>query len=56
VVFIEDQFDWHNTFVGGYFAGDFSFVRYTSVNNIHGMYWKYSKNMADPEELTCCYL
>ena len=24
---IEDQFDWHNTFVGGYFMGDISFVR-----------------------------
>jgi len=47
---VEDQFDWHNTFVGGYFMGDISFVRYTSVNNDHAVYWKYGKNMADPEE------
>ena len=44
---IEDQFDWHNTFIGGYFMGDVSFVRYTSVNNEHAMYWKFSKNFAD---------
>lgn len=43
---IEDQFDWHNTFVGGYFMGDISFVRYTSVNNEHALYWKFSKNFA----------
>jgi hypothetical protein len=35
--------------VGGYFFGDISFVRYTSVNNIHAMYWKIGKNMADPQ-------
>lgn len=45
---IEDQFDWHNTFVGGYFVGDISFVRYNSVNNGHAIYWKFSKNFADP--------
>ena len=50
---IEDQFDWHNTFVGGYFFGDISFVRYTSVNNIHAMYWKFGKNMADPQVSLC---
>ncbi len=50
VALVEDQFDWHNTFVGGYFMGDISFVRYTSVNNDHAVYWKYGKNMADPEE------
>ncbi len=51
VALVEDQFDWHNTFVGGYFMGDISFVRYTSVNNDHAVYWKYGKNMADPEEV-----
>ena len=44
---IEDQFDWHNEFVGGYFAGDISWVRYTSVNNDHPIYWKWSKNFVD---------
>jgi len=44
---IEDEFDWHNMFVGGYANGDISYVRYTSVNNAHGMYWKRSKNFAD---------
>jgi len=44
---IEDQFDWHNQFVGGYYMGDISWVRYTSVNNAHGLYWKWSKNFAD---------
>jgi len=45
---VEDQFDWHNTFVGHYSLGDVSFVRYTSVNNHHAMYWKEGKNFADP--------
>ena len=46
---IEDQFDWHNTFTGGYFFGDISWVRYTSVNNAHALYWKFSKNFANPD-------
>ena len=49
-VLIEDQFDWHNTFVGGYFFGDISWVRYTSVNNVHALYWKISKNFANPAD------
>merc|ERR1740139_1477592 len=44
---IHNQFDWHNTFVGMYAAGDLQFVNYTSVNNGHTMYWKASKNFAD---------
>lgn len=44
---IEDEFDWHNMFVGQYSGGDISYVRYTSVNNAHSMYWKKSKNFAD---------
>jgi len=44
---IEDEFDWHNMFVGQYSSGDISYVRYTSVNNGHAMYWKRSKNFAD---------
>ena len=50
-ILVEDQFDWHNTFVGGYFFGDISFVRYKSVNNVHGLYWKFSKNFADDESI-----
>ena len=45
--FIEDQFDWHNMFVGQYAVGDISYKRMFSVNNAHGMYWKRSKNFAD---------
>jgi len=45
--FIEDHFDWHNTFNGQYSMGDISYVRYISVNNGHSMYWKTSKNFAD---------
>jgi len=44
---IEDQFDWHNKFVGGHYFGDVSFVRYTSVNNDHPILWKFSKSMAN---------
>eukprot|EP00930_Biecheleria_cincta_P056436 TRINITY_DN42567_c0_g1_i1.p1 TRINITY_DN42567_c0_g1~~TRINITY_DN42567_c0_g1_i1.p1 ORF type:complete len:863 (-),score=115.76 TRINITY_DN42567_c0_g1_i1:230-2818(-) len=46
---VEDQLDWHNVFVGHYSLGDVSFVRYTSVNNQHAMYWKEGKTFADPE-------
>lgn len=45
---IEDEFDWHNMFVGQYSAGDIMYLRYVSVNNGHSMYWKTSKNFADP--------
>lgn len=34
-------------FVGQYAMGDIRFDNYTSVNNLHGMYWKTSKNFAD---------
>eukprot|EP00437_Effrenium_voratum_P009909 CAMPEP_0181428788 /NCGR_PEP_ID=MMETSP1110-20121109/16861_1 /TAXON_ID=174948 /ORGANISM="Symbiodinium sp., Strain CCMP421" /LENGTH=1773 /DNA_ID=CAMNT_0023552029 /DNA_START=37 /DNA_END=5358 /DNA_ORIENTATION=- len=44
---IEDQFDWHNEFVGQYSMGDIAFVRMIGVNNAHNMYWKESKNFAD---------
>jgi hypothetical protein len=44
---VEDEFNWHCHHVGQYDMGDVSFVRYTSVNNFHGMYWKKSKNFAD---------
>ncbi|CAK9057639.1 Cell surface hyaluronidase (Cell migration-inducing hyaluronidase 2) (Transmembrane protein 2) [Durusdinium trenchii] len=44
---IEDQFDWHNDFVGQYSMGDVAFLRFVSVNNAHDMYWKESKNFAD---------
>lgn len=44
---IEDQFEWHNTFVGQYAMGDISFFRFTSMNNGHSIYWKTSKNFAD---------
>ena len=41
---MEDQFDWHNMFVGGYFFGDITFRRLISVNNNDLLYWKWSKN------------
>eukprot|EP00933_Yihiella_yeosuensis_P028748 TRINITY_DN22577_c0_g2_i1.p1 TRINITY_DN22577_c0_g2~~TRINITY_DN22577_c0_g2_i1.p1 ORF type:complete len:1594 (+),score=244.66 TRINITY_DN22577_c0_g2_i1:990-5771(+) len=44
---IEDEFDWHNQFVGQYSMGDIAFVRLVSVNNAHNVYWKESKNFAD---------
>jgi len=44
---IEDEFDFHNTFVGQYSMGDVMYLRYTSVNNAHPVYWKDSKNFAD---------
>eukprot|EP00933_Yihiella_yeosuensis_P025705 TRINITY_DN19943_c0_g1_i1.p1 TRINITY_DN19943_c0_g1~~TRINITY_DN19943_c0_g1_i1.p1 ORF type:complete len:922 (-),score=111.75 TRINITY_DN19943_c0_g1_i1:29-2410(-) len=44
---VEDEFDWHNEFVGQYTMGDVEYRRYVSVNNFHGMYWKHSKNFAD---------
>ena len=50
-ILIEDQFDWHNSFVGGYFFGDISFKGYKSVNNGHGIYWKFSKNFADENSI-----
>ena len=48
-VLIEDHIDWHNTFSGGSYFGDISWVRYTSVNNGYALYWKFSKNFANPE-------
>ena len=44
---VEDQFDWHNIFIGQYYMGDVSYKRLVSVNNAHNMYWKRSKNFAD---------
>merc|ERR1712107_367394 len=44
---VEDEFDWHNLFVGQYSMGDIGLVRYTSINNHHPIYWKDSKNFAD---------
>eukprot|EP00927_Polykrikos_kofoidii_P025548 TRINITY_DN2292_c0_g1_i5.p1 TRINITY_DN2292_c0_g1~~TRINITY_DN2292_c0_g1_i5.p1 ORF type:complete len:1175 (-),score=137.28 TRINITY_DN2292_c0_g1_i5:107-3631(-) len=44
---VEDEFDWHNMFVGAYHMGDVRFERFTSVNNNAPLYWKTSKNFAD---------
>jgi len=44
---IEDEFDYHNMFIGAYAMGDVSYVRYKSLNNDHAVYWKDSKNFAD---------
>ena len=44
---VADGFEWHNLFVGQYKLGDIQYLRYTSVNNLHHMYWKESKNFAD---------
>jgi len=46
---VEDGFDWHNDFVGQYTAGDISFIRFTAAACNTGMYWKRSKNFADPD-------
>jgi parallel beta-helix repeat protein len=37
---IEDQFEWHQGFIGQYSLGDIQYLRYTSVNNGNPMYWK----------------
>jgi len=44
---IEDQFDWHNMFVGQYDAGDIRWIRYVGVDNGASMYWKTSKKFKD---------
>ena len=45
--FIDDHFDYHNLFVGGYAMGDISFRRLKSIDNASLLYWKESKNFAD---------
>ena len=45
--FIDDHFDYHNEFVGGYAMGDISFRRLKSIDNANMLYWKESKNFAD---------
>jgi len=41
-----DGLDWGNNLVGQYDLGDIQYLRYHSVNNLHGMYWKATKNFA----------
>jgi hypothetical protein len=45
---IVDHLDWGNDLVGQYHSGDIMYLGQISVNNAHGMYWKTSKNFADP--------
>ena len=45
--FIDDDFDYHNLFVGGYAMGDISWRRLKSVDNHSLLYWKESKNFGD---------
>eukprot|EP00928_Gymnodinium_smaydae_P064950 TRINITY_DN4816_c0_g1_i1.p1 TRINITY_DN4816_c0_g1~~TRINITY_DN4816_c0_g1_i1.p1 ORF type:complete len:1034 (-),score=94.12 TRINITY_DN4816_c0_g1_i1:368-3340(-) len=44
---IEDEFDYHNMFVGAYDMGNIRLERFVSVNNHASLYWKTSKNFAD---------
>ncbi|CAK0820094.1 unnamed protein product [Prorocentrum cordatum] len=45
---VEDCLDYHNDFVGQYTAGDIMYLRFKAVDCNTGMYWKRSKNFADP--------
>ena len=44
---IEDQLEIGNSFSGQYALGDVQFLRWHSINNLHGIYWKETKAMAD---------
>ena len=44
---IKSNFDWHNTFVGHYGAGDIQYMEHTSYANNNLIYWKTSKSFAD---------
>merc|ERR1719203_1504966 len=43
---VADGLDWGNNLVGQYDLGDVQYLRYHSINNLHGMYWKLTKNFA----------
>jgi beta-glucanase (GH16 family) len=44
---VSDNIDFCNNFVGQYELGDIQYLRYKSVNNLMGMYWKHTKNFVD---------
>jgi len=55
---IEDGLDFFNNLVGQYQLGDMQWLRFKSINNNHGMYWKATKNFADgcsPHLLDCTF-
>jgi parallel beta-helix repeat protein len=41
---VEDGLDYFNIFTGQYELGDVQYLRWNSLNNLHGMYWKHTKN------------
>lgn len=43
---VEGHLDYFNTFVGQYELGDVQFKNHHSINNMHGLYWKHTKNFA----------
>eukprot|EP00937_MAST-01D_sp_MAST-1D-sp2_P000340 g340.t1 len=43
---VQDALEYHQLFMGQYTLGDIQFLRYTSVNNNHAMYWKEGKDFA----------
>ena len=44
---VADGIDYFNPFVGQYTLGDVQYLRFHSINNLHGMYWKQTKNFVD---------
>lgn len=44
---VVDSLEYNNVYVGQYTLGDVQFLRFVSINNLHVMYWKQSKNFAD---------
>jgi len=44
---VVDGLDFFNNLVGQYDLGDIQWLRFNSINNNHGMYWKSTKNFAD---------
>jgi hypothetical protein len=48
---VEDGFDWANNFVGQYGLSDVQYLRYHSINNMHGLYWKSTKKFATAEDI-----
>mmetsp|Transcript_24667 Transcript_24667/g.77520 ORF Transcript_24667/g.77520 Transcript_24667/m.77520 type:complete len:100 (-) Transcript_24667:91-390(-) len=45
--YLQDSLEYHSVFVGHYTLGDVAFRGLISVYNLHSMYWKVSKTMAD---------
>lgn len=48
---VADGLDWANLFVGAYGMGDVQMLRYHSINNGHGFYWKTTKNFATAQDI-----